>query len=188
MLKIRGELADTVWAPIMIALGLLLYAITSPMNYGGLGQLFFYPLYDDYTLQCLYTTGTWLWVYSLIWIAAICCNDKFNPTFYKYFTGASLYAYLSHYFFIILIAYLIVRPYKFTFIAAFFTMYFGTFFLIFITYWPLNALYECISPPKETKKMDLAPDDELQNQEVAAAAKAAALEKDMEREEDLEGN
>jgi len=70
MLKIRGELGDTVWAPIMIAVGILLFAITSPMNYGGLGQLFFYPLYDDYTLQCLYTTGTWLWVYSMIWLTA----------------------------------------------------------------------------------------------------------------------
>jgi len=183
MLKIRGELADTVWAPIMIAVGILTYAITSPMNYGGLGQLFFYPLYDNYTLQCLYTTGTWLGVYTLIWITALTCNDKLNPTFYKYFTGASLYAYLSHYFFIILIAYLIVRPYKFDFITAFFTMFFGTFVLIFITYWPLNALYECISPPKETVKMDLTPDDEVQDQEAAAAPKNAALEKgDMDEE------
>lgn len=59
-------------------------------------------------------------------------------------------------------------------------MFFGTFFLIFITYWPLNALYELIVPPKEMKKADLTPDGELTEEQqaaAAAAAKAAAIEK-----------
>jgi len=62
-------------------------------------------------------------------------------------------------------------------------MFFGTFFLIFITYWPLNALAECISPPKEIVKMDLSPDDEVPNQEASAATKAAALEKGNDEED-----
>ena len=88
-------------------------------------------------------------------------NDKFNDTVYKYMTGGSLYAYLSHYFFIIIISVSLVRPYKIKFIPAFFLMFFGTFFLIFITYWPLNALYELIVPPKEIVKAYLTPDGEL---------------------------
>jgi len=59
-------------------------------------------------------------------------------------------------------------------------MFFGTFFLIFITYWPLNALYELVVPPKEMKKADLTPDGELTEEQqaaAAAAAKAAAIEK-----------
>lgn len=115
MLKHRKELGDTLWAPAMVGLGLFLYSICNPMNYGGMGQLFFYPLFDDYALQCLYTTGTYVFVYSIVWIMALIGNDKFNETFYKYFTGAALYAYLSHYFFIIMFSVLIVRPYKLTF-------------------------------------------------------------------------
>jgi peptidoglycan/LPS O-acetylase OafA/YrhL len=115
MIKLRRELGDTVMAPAMVGIGLLLYALCSPMNYGGLGQLFFYPLYDDYWLQCLYTTGTWLFVFTIVWITAHIANDKFNETFFKYFTGAALYSYLSHYFFIILLSVMIVRPYKLTF-------------------------------------------------------------------------
>lgn len=193
MLRIRKEMGDTVWAPAMVGLGLFFYSICSPMNYGGLGQLFYYPLYDDYTLQCLYTTGTWLFVFTIVWIMALISNDKFNETFYKYFTGAALYAYLSHYFFIILLAVLVVRPYKLTFPEAFSLMFFGTFVLIFITYWPLNALYELVFPPKETKAMDLSPDGEQKEltpeQEAAAvaAAKADAIEKG-DAPEDLEDN
>lgn len=196
MLRIRKELGDTVWAPLMIGLGLFLYALCSPMNYGGLGQLFFYPLYEDYTLQCLYTTGTWVFVFSIVWIMALIGNDKFNETFYKYFTGAALYAYLSHYFWIILLSVLIVRPYKMNFPEAFCVMFFGTFVLIFITYWPLNWLYELVFPPKETKAMDLAPDGEEMEKEdltpeqeaaAAAAAKAEAIEKG-DAMEDLEDN
>ena len=194
MLKIRRELGDSLWAPAMVGMGLFLYAICSPMNYGGLGQLFFYPLYDDYTLQCLYTTGTWTFVFTIVWVMAIVGNDKFNETFYKYFCGSSLYAYLSHYFWIILLSVTIVRPYHLGFPEAFCIMFFGTFVLIYATYWPLNAIYECIFPPKEVKAMDLNPEGEEkltpeQEAAAAAAAKADALEKggspdDMEENAD----
>jgi hypothetical protein len=96
---------------------------------------------------------------------ALISNDKFNETFYKYFTGAALYAYLSHYFWIILLSVMVVRPYKMNFPEAFCIMFFGTFVLIFITYWPLNWLYELVFPPKETKAMNLAPDGEEMNKQ-----------------------
>jgi hypothetical protein len=161
MLRKRKEIGNTSMAPIAVGLGIFLYSLTCPMNYSEMGHLFFYPLYGNYTLQCLYTTGTWLWVFTIVWIMASIGNDKFHPTVYKYMTGASLYAYLSHYFFIIIISVSLVRPYKIKFIPAFFLMFFGTFFLIFITYWPLNALYELVVPPKEMKAADLTPDGEL---------------------------
>lgn len=143
------------------------------MNYSGMGHLFFYPLYTDYAMQCLYTTGTWAWVFTIVWLMAAIANDKFNPTVYKYTCGVSLYAYLSHYFFILIISVMIVRPYHITFIPALFLMLFGSFFLIFITYWPLNALYELAVPPKETAAADLTPDGELNEEQEAAAAAAA---------------
>jgi hypothetical protein len=154
MVKQRNQLGETVLAPLSIVTFIFIYCLTSPMVYSNVGHLFFYPLYSTYGLRCLYTTGTWLWVYTIIWIMALVANDKFNDTAYNYICGSSLYAYVSHYFFILILSVMIIRPYKINFIPALFIMLFGTFFLIFVTYWPLNFIYELIVPPKETKKMD----------------------------------
>ena len=117
-------------------------------------------------------------------------NQQFNKTAYNLICGSSLYAYVSHYFFILIISVMIIRPYKIGFIPAFFIMLFGTEFLIFATYIPLNFLYELIFPPKQTKKMELNQDDaEAQAQEEEAAkakAKAEALERGENAAEDLE--
>ena len=172
MSKKRKELGDTALSPVMIVFFLFMYSITCPMNYSDMGHLFFYPLYSDYSLQCLYTSGTWLWVYTIIWIMAHISNDKFNDTIYKYVTGSSMYAYLSHYFFILLISVMIVRPYKITFIPALFLMFFGCQLMIMMTYIPLNWLWELAFPPKETKKMDLSATPEEQEAAKAAQQKA----------------
>jgi len=187
MLKKRGQMADTAIAPVAIVGFLLMYSICSPMVYSGMGHLFFYPLYATYWLQCLYTTGTWIWLYSIIWMMAKVGNDKFNDTAYNLICGASLYAYVSHYFWILILSVGIIRPYKLGFIPAFFIMMFGTEFLIFATYIPLNFLYELAVPPKATKKMDVdsvidgsdikeMEDAQAAEQEALAAAKAARLE------------
>merc|ERR1719213_1235236 len=81
-------------------------------------------------------------------------NSQYAGITSKYVSGAALYAYLSHYFFILIISVMIIRPYNIEFMPALFIMLFGTFFLIFITYWPLNALYQLAYPPKETKPAD----------------------------------
>ena len=155
MLKQRGKMAETALAPCAVVFFLLMYSITSPTVYSNMGHLFFYPLYSSYPLQCLYTTGTWIWLYFVIWMMAKVGNEKFNDTAYDLICGASLYAYVSHYFFIIILSATIIRPYKLNFIPAFFIMMFGTEFLIFATYIPLNFIYELIVPPKQTKKMDV---------------------------------
>ena len=59
-------------------------------------------------------------------------------------------------------------------------MLFGCNLMIFLTYVPLNFLYELIVPPKETKKMELDPEDmegEELTPEEAAQQKADAIEK-----------
>ena len=101
-----------------------------------------------------------MWVFTIIWVMAHVANDKFNPMIYNYVSGSSLYAYLSHYFFILLLSVLVVRPYKMTFMPAFFTMFFGTQLAIFLTYVPLNFIYELAIPPKETKKLDINANEE----------------------------
>ena len=103
----------------------------------------------------LHTSGSWLWIYGITWFMAECGNDKFNDVVYDFISGASLYAYVSHYFFILILSVLIIRPNQIGFIPGFFIMFFGTFILVLATYIPLNLLYECVFPPKETKKMEL---------------------------------
>jgi hypothetical protein len=159
MVKARREWGDTMLAPVSVIFFIFMYAITSPMNYSNMGHLFFYPLYSDYWLQCLYTSGTWIWVYSIIWVMAWIANDKFNDTIFNYVVGSSMFAYLSHYFYILLISVLVVRPYKMKFVPACALMFFGCQLMIFLTYVPLNFLYELIIPPKQTKKMELNQDD-----------------------------
>jgi len=166
MKKKRNELADSIITPCAIVFALFFYSITSPMVYSNMGHLFFYPLYSSYPLQCLYTCGTWMWVFSIIWMMALVGNDKFNETAYNLICGSSLYAYVSHYFFIVMIAVTIIRPYKIDFIPAFFIMLFGTEFLIFATYIPLNYLYELCVPPKQSKKQELSEGDAMEVKEI----------------------
>jgi hypothetical protein len=143
------------------------------MNYTETGFLFFYPLYTDYTIQCLYTTGTWVWVYVITWMMHAFANKEFNKTTYKLVTGSSMYAYVSHYFFIIMIAVLIIRPYKITFLPALFLNIFLTNAVILLSYIFMVFVYELIVPPKDEKEAAPSGDDAerqglLKNEEVMA--------------------
>ena len=103
--------------------------------------------------MCLYTTGTWCWVFFIVWLFAAVANKKFNKTAYKYITGSAMYAYLSHYFFIIVIAVTIIRPYQISFIPALFIEIFLTYLIILITYACFVLMWEFIFPPKEEEEV-----------------------------------
>jgi hypothetical protein len=134
---------------MMVVAFLFLYAMSCPMNYTQTGFLFFYPLFTDFTIQCLYTTGTWVWIYVITWTMHSFANKKFNETTFNLITGSSMYAYVSHYFFIIMIAVLIIRPYKITFLPALFLNIFLTNGIILISYIFIIFVYELIVPPKK---------------------------------------
>ena len=68
--------------------------------------------------------------------------------------GSSLYAYLSHYFFIIIIAVMIVRPYKITFIPALVLEIILTNLCILITYTIFDTVYNLLMPAKKEKKQE----------------------------------
>merc|ERR1712046_332698 len=132
MMRQRNKLGKTAWAPLSV-----------------LAAIFLYALYSDYTIQCLYTSGTWMWVFFTAWMMQYIANKKFNDTAYKLLTGSSLYAYLSHYFYIIVIAVGIVRPYKITFLPALGLEIVLTNAIILVSYVILNYFYELIVPPKK---------------------------------------
>lgn len=87
-----------------------------------------------------------MWVFFIAWVMHAFANKKFNDTVYNLLTGSSLYAYLSHYFFIIMIAVLLIRPYKISFIPALGIEIVLTNLAILITYVILNFFYELIFP------------------------------------------
>lgn len=112
MVKARKSIADSAWCPVLLVGFIFMNSLTCPMNYSNMGHLFFYPLYTSYTLMCLYTTGTWMWVNGIIMVMAEIGNKKFNDTVYNYVTGSALYAYVSHYFFILVLSVFVIRPNK----------------------------------------------------------------------------
>ena len=116
-----------------------------------------------------------MWIYLVSWLMQYVANKKFNETAYKYLAGSSLYAYLSHYFFIIIIAVGIVRPYKIEFIPALILEIFLTNACILVSYSILNFFYELAVPPKSAKAKELAKNEEeaalLKNQEIMVEAK-----------------
>jgi len=116
-----------------------------------------------------------MWVFFITWVMQSIANKKFNDTAYNLLAGGSLYAYLSHYFFIIMIAVLVIRPYKITFVPALILEILLTNMCILISYLILNFFYELAFPPKQPqilKDMDAAGQGEeerralMKNQEV----------------------
>lgn len=125
-----------VMAPICLFLFYATMSLTTP-NYSDIGKsggIYFYPLYATFGLMCLHTLGTWLWVYVNIWVAIITINNKFSDRAYKYICDGSLWCYVSHFLFIVLIAFYVVRPLKLTYFPAFFVMFFGTEIGVMVTW------------------------------------------------------
>ena len=95
-----------------------------------------------------------MWIFFIAWMMQHIANKKFNETAYKFMAGSSLYAYLSHYFFIIIIAVMIVRPYKITFIPALVLEIILTNLCILITYTIFDTVYNLLMPAKKEKKQE----------------------------------
>jgi len=113
--------------------------------------LFFYPLYEDFSIRCLYTTGTWLWVYFITWVMHYIANKKFSEGSYVVLTGCALYAYVSHYFYIIVVAVAIIRPFKLEFIPALFVEMVLVNGFILVSYALFVSIYIVAFPPDEKK-------------------------------------
>lgn len=191
----RKEIADTFVAPLFVGFCIFTYSCTSPMNYTNMGALFFYPLYSDYPLQVLHVIGTWLWVYVVVWLMAEFGNYPFNKMLYKFVSGCSLYAYLSHYFFIVVLVVAFVRPNKMGFVPAFFLVFFGTFILIIASYIPIALLLELCFPEAETKpaaamveepKDDPKKPEPKKEEDAAKDIENGAADKEEKKEEKVE--
>ena len=73
LLKHRKAVARSSFMPFGFVIAIVVYALTSPMV-ADTGFIFYYPLYNDYMMQCLFTTGSWFWIYILYWIGETVMN------------------------------------------------------------------------------------------------------------------
>jgi general stress protein CsbA len=118
---------------------MLFYAIFCPNTSDGIGDLFYYPLYVDhsYSLVILYTTGTWLWVFTISMLGAQEINDQYNETLYKLVAGNfPYYVYVAHYFAITVFVVVITRPAELGFTWSFFIIQIGA-VLLLVGFWYL---------------------------------------------------
>ena len=56
--------------PIFIVGTVMLYGLFLPGNHSDVGYMFMYPLYDDTVIQSLFTCGSWVFIYFLIWYSS----------------------------------------------------------------------------------------------------------------------
>jgi hypothetical protein len=130
MKETRSVVAGTAFAPVIIAYSMLVYAITSPMNHSDVGDPYIYPLYTDFWLQVSFLLGSWLWLTVITWLFEYTCHQQFNMTYYNQISDMSNFAYISHFFFILLITLGIVRPNKLSFTSGVFFTFVGSLLLI----------------------------------------------------------
>ena len=103
----------------------------------------------------MYTTGTWQWVYGLVWMMQAFANEKYSDFWYDLIVGSSMWAYISHYFFIVLSANYIVRPLNLSYLSATICNVVFTWVCIFITNAILNKLLASKAGEKTIKKVGL---------------------------------
>ena len=81
----------------------------------------------------MYTTGTWQWVYAMVWVMKEVANEKYSDFAYEVIVGSSMWAYISHYVFIVISANYIVRPLNLSYPTAILINVLFTWFSIFTT-------------------------------------------------------
>ena len=148
-MKYRAELAKTLLAPLSVGLWYCLHSFTSPMNHSDTGFLFYYPLYFKFTYQCSFVIGTWQWVYVLTWVMKEIGNEKFNEVAYDLIVGSSMWAYISHYIFIVISANYFVRPLGLSYATAILSNMIITWVGIFSSYVILNKIYSKYSNARD---------------------------------------
>lgn len=117
MLKSREELARTMWTIVAVFVFFFAYSISSPTNVDGQGYLFYYPIYEDATLRAFFIVGTWVWLYLVCYHLSVVANEKFSEKWYNLIVGSSMYVYVSHYFWLMVVMRASVIHTNFTFVG-----------------------------------------------------------------------
>jgi hypothetical protein len=130
----------------------MIIAVSTPSGNTREGFLFFYPIYEPTWLQNLHTLGGYFWVYYWSKTAQSLFDTDFGGSFlFKFMTEVSMYGYLSHYLWIMLINHFLVRPYKMPFFFAGPLVIFLTFLVITVSFIALQKVSKMICPAKKRR-------------------------------------
>ena len=91
-------------APVLFISFFYAYSITAPSQRAGQGFIMGYPMYIRTEFVVLHVMGTWMWIYIVTAVSSSKLNSKFSDVAYDNIVGSSMYAYLCHYFWIIVSA------------------------------------------------------------------------------------
>jgi len=89
-----------------------------------------------------------MWIFLISWGLHYVANKEFHKETYRIVNGSSMYAYLSHYFFIIVVAVTLIRPYKIPFVGALFIEFILVNLMIIISYLIFDFLWSLAFPRK----------------------------------------
>ena len=144
MTRCRHELAQTMWVIVGFIGYMFLYSLTSPTSHNNQGYLFFFPLYQETTLQSIYTTGTWIWLYFIFYHLENIANQKFNETWYDFICGGSLWIYLSHYLWLAMANRAIILQFQMSFVPNVIINFIATELISNLTYIIVIKVYNKI--------------------------------------------
>ena len=131
---------ETAWGPLVCMASACVVAVTAPTVTHNEGFLWFYPMYYAKFMQNLFTFGGWYWVYYYCYLCSALINKKYNEDLYNWINAVSLWGYLSHYMWIVIVVVLIIRPFEISLGWAIFLNFFVALFFINLSYWLLQKV------------------------------------------------
>uniref|UniRef100_A0A7S3CJM0 Uncharacterized protein n=1 Tax=Strombidium rassoulzadegani TaxID=1082188 RepID=A0A7S3CJM0_9SPIT len=126
-------------------------SVFSPSVNHDTGFLYFYPLYEQKWLQNYFVLGSFSWVYLLTWTSKYILNSKFNDTVFKLFVQGSMFAYLSHYLWIVLCNQYVVRRLDLPYSTGVFVTFFFTQVCIVACLYLSHQLSSCLRPKRNSE-------------------------------------
>lgn len=100
----------------------------------------------------MYTVGGYFWIYVYVFLAVHFTNREFSKVQFKFFSGVSMYAYICHYMWIVIIAHFVIIPCKFSFGVSTLILIVGTTTGICTSYIGLTSLTKFLCPPKKKRE------------------------------------
>ena len=139
---------ESVAMPFIVNIIAITVAVTIPTVTENEGFLWFFPLYQPTWLQNVFTIGSFYWVYFYSWLTHGELTSKYNEKVYDFVIGSSMWGYLSHYMWIVLVVQALVRPFKLSLFPAILVNYVFGQLLICLSYILLQKLSGLCSKKK----------------------------------------
>jgi len=124
------------FAPIVLV---FVNALVSPMS-DDTGFVFYYPLYTPKLAMCVYTVGTWFWINIVYLVAIKWSNEKRSQLVWNVVIEPGLWAYVSHYTFVMIWVTKVVMPIEMPVFWAILTTFVFSELVIILTYYLLTGI------------------------------------------------